>query len=140
MNMTRLTNTLIRHEGYRQFPYKDTVGKLTIAVGRNLDDVGINESEARMLLSNDIQHAIDDIRNRFFWFDSIDDIRQEVVINMVFNLGIKGFSKFKRTIGYIEQQDWSHAAAEMLSSKWADQVGERAHELARMMASGLPED
>jgi len=58
MNMQRLQNTLEHHEGLRLKPYKDSVGKLTIGIGRNLDDVGISKSEALLLLQNDIDVAI----------------------------------------------------------------------------------
>jgi len=137
MNLARLTETLVKHEGFKQFPYHDTVGKLTIGIGRNLEDVGISQSEARILLSQDIQAAVEGARKKFWWFDSLDDVRQEVIINMIFNLGLTGFGEFKKTIGYIQEGKFDQAAAEMLNSVWADQVGGRAQELAQMMASGV---
>lgn len=136
MNLSRLKETLVRHEGLRLKPYKCTAGKLTIGVGRNLDDVGITKEEAMALLDNDIKSVVEQIKKNFKWFDSLCPARQEVVVNMVFNLGINGFLKFKNTIHFIESGQYSQAAIEMLESKWSEQVGNRAKELAKMMAEG----
>lgn len=143
MNLHNLTDTLIRHEGRvvtsgRHQMYKDSVGKVTIGYGRNLTDRGISENEARFLLHEDINEVIQGL-GRYWWFTELDEVRQEVVINMAFNLGLTGFSKFRNTIGYISDGNYSQAAANMLKSKWARQVGIRAQELSRMMASGLRE-
>lgn len=144
MNFGRMIDNLIKHEGtvfkhgYHKV-YKDTVGKLTIGYGRNITDRGITENEARLLLHNDVQATVDELRKKYFWFDSIDSVRQEVVVNMAFNMGVPTFSSFVNTIGYIEEGKYDLAAANMLQSKWARQVGVRATELAREMASGEAE-
>lgn len=144
MDIARLTDELIRHEGSvirhnRHMPYKDTVDKLTVGYGRNLTDKGLSEDEARHLLHNDIQEVIDGLRKSYWWFDELDEIRQGVVLNMAFNLGLAGFAKFRNTIGYISDGNFKQAAANMLQSKWAKQVGYRADELAREMETGLIE-
>ena len=141
MNMARLVDTLIRHEGSikrngRHFPYKDTTGHLTIGYGRNLTDKGVSEEEARTLLANDVQEVINALRGNYHWFGQLDSVRQEVVINMAFNLGIVGFSKFRATIRHIASGDYEQAAINMLESKWATQVKGRALELAMMMKTG----
>lgn len=143
MNMGRLIDTLVRHEGSvirggRHMPYKDTVGKLTIGYGRNLTDKGLSQDEARTLLLNDVQETINAVRSAYDWFDSLDDVRQEVVINMAFNMGLGGFSTFKNTIRYINQGNYMDAALNMLKSKWAGQVKRRAIELSEMMRTGEP--
>jgi len=84
--MTKLTEQLTRHEGLRLKPYADTVGKLTIGVGRNLDDVGITEDEALMMLENDIKIARDELLSHFPAFNSLHDARLDCLINMVFNM------------------------------------------------------
>ena len=142
MNMSRLVETLKDHEGEikkngRHMPYHDSVGKLTIGYGRNLTDRGLSSSEAEYLLTNDIQEVIDGLRKAYWWLDSINEVRQEVVINMAFNLGLAGFAKFRNTIGYISDGNFKQAAANMLKSKWAIQVGYRARELAREMETGV---
>ena len=144
MNFQRLTDTLVRHEGShilegRHRLYKCTAGKETIGYGRNLTDRGISEGEAKTLLHNDIQDSINEVRDKLYWFDSLDDVRQEVIVNMAFNLGVPGLMKFRNTIGYIEEGEYGMAAQEMLNSQWAAQVGYRAQELSRMMASGVAE-
>lgn len=136
MNLNRLKETLIRHEGLKLKPYKCTAGKLTIGVGRNIEDVGITKEEALALLENDIERVVGEIGSRFEWFAGLSDARKEVIVNMVFNLGINGFSKFKNTIDFISTGQYAQAAIEMVESKWADQVGNRAKELSRMMLEG----
>ena len=76
--MTRLHEMLIRHEGLRLKPYRDTVGKLTVGVGRNLDDVGITREEALMLLNNDIAEVRREVKRAFPWFTRLNLVRQNV--------------------------------------------------------------
>jgi len=134
--MTRLHEMLIRHEGLRLKPYRDTVGKLTVGVGRNLDDVGITREEALMLLNNDIAEVRREVERAFPWFTRLNLVRQNVVLNMVFNLGLPRFQQFKKTISAIKAKHWDEAARQMLDSRWAEQVGRRARELAAMMKTG----
>lgn len=113
-------------------PYKDTEGKLTIGSGRNLDDVGISESEALMLLANDIRRCQVEA-NQFAWFKYLSPVRQDVILSMLFNLGITRFKGFKKLISALIRSDYKSAADEMLNSKWRVQVKDRAVELANMM-------
>lgn len=131
----QLKKMLVRHEGLRLMPYRDSVGKLTVGVGRNLEDVGISESEAMMLLSNDIGLARSEAQ-KLLWFSKLDTVRQDVIISMIFNLGLPKFLLFKATIQAIEMANWPEVSAHMLDSKWAAQVGKRAEELAQMMVTG----
>lgn len=131
-----LKELLIKHESKRLRPYKCPAGKLTIGVGRNLDDKGITEEEAMYLLDNDIKDIISSCRETFSWFAFLDNVRQAVVVSMIFNLGLGGFLGFKNTIAAIRKKDWNRAADNMLQSKWAEQVGNRALELAEMMRDG----
>lgn len=130
-----LAEQIKRHEGLELKPYTDTVGKTTIGVGRNLDDVGITEREAEFLLMNDIGRAHDEAK-KFDWYDGLDMARKCVVINMIFNMGLPRFSKFEKTIAHIAAGDYTKAADEMLDSRWAEQVGNRANELSKQMATG----
>ena len=128
-----LKDLLIKHEGVRLKPYTDTVGKLTIGVGRNLADRGITYSEAMAMLDKDIADATNNCLHEFPWFAGLDEQRKWVILSMVFNLGLEGLKKFKRMLSYVELGDYEGAAWEMAQSKWAQQVGMRAVELQEMM-------
>lgn len=132
----RLVNQLIKHEGLKLKPYRDTVGKLTIGVGRNLDDLGITEHEAKILLCNDIERVQEECRRTFDDLFRLDNARKQVIFNMAFNMGVPKLKKFKLMWKAIEEEDWKEAAAQMLESKWAEQVGGRARELAKQMETG----
>ncbi len=127
---------LTRDEGLRLKPYRDTVGKLTIGIGRNLDDVGISQDEAMHLLDNDIARTTAALDKAIPWWRSLNDVRQRVVVNMAFNLGVAGLLGFKNTLAAMKAGRYADAAEGMLASKWATQVGERAKRLAAMMANG----
>lgn len=131
-----LRKMLVLDEGKRNLPYEDSVGILTIGVGRNLEDVGLRDGEIMFMLQNDI----DEVRrqlNHVDWYKGLNLPRQHVIENMVFNLGWSRFMKFKKTIAYIIQRRWNDAALEMLRSVWAAQVGPRAIRLSNIMKSGM---
>ena len=131
-----LVDELVRDEGLRLKPYLDTVGKWTLGVGRNLSDKGISSREAFDLLDHDLNECVADLAGEFPWFVKLDAVRQRVVVNMRFNLGPSRFRQFKQTIAAIAAGDYVKASEQMLKSKWASQVGQRAQRLARMMATG----
>lgn len=123
-------------EGVRLKPYRDTVGKLTIGCGRNLDDVGLLAQEVDTLLSNDLEIAEAAARVLFQSFDNLSDSRKAVILNMAFNMGqqrLAGFQKFRAAV---EAGDYDGASREMLASSWASQVGNRAVRLATQMRQG----
>jgi lysozyme len=126
---------LIMHEGLKLRPYKCSAGKLTIGIGRNLEDRGITKEEAIYLAKNDIQ-GVEQALALNHWYATLDPIRQKVIIDMAFNMGINGLLKFKKMILAIERRDFVKAADEMLDSLWAEQVGVRAKRLAEMMRNG----
>jgi lysozyme len=131
-----LRDQLIHDEGLRLKPYLDTVGKLTIGVGRNLEDVGITKMEAMFLLENDIDRCIRELVATFPWVVQLDPVRQSVMVAMCFNLGLNKLRQFKQTLPAIQQGRWEDASDGMLSSLWARQVGKRAVRLAEMMRTG----
>ena len=124
------------HEGERLKPYRCTAGKLTIGVGRNLDDRGITSDESAYLLNNDIDSHWIELLEHLPWVETLDEVRQRVMLDMAFNLGIFGLLTFHRTLGHIKAGNYALASSAMLESKWATQVGQRARRLASMMKTG----
>lgn len=130
-----LSDQLKVDEGVRAKPYRDIVGKLTIGVGRNLDDVGLRADEIDYLLGNDMKVAETLARTMLPNFDDLTDARKAVVCNMAFNLGLR-LGGFKETLAAIRAGRWNDAADNMLASVWAQQVGARAQRLSDAMRSG----
>ena len=142
MDRDLLRQALARDEGAgpikrgRHMPYRDIVGKLTIGIGRNLDDRGISLAEASYLLDHDIDDAIRDLVTAYPWFEVLDPARQGVLVNMAVNIGIVRLGGFKQTLSAIRAGDYEAAAVLMLESKWSEQVGDRALRLAEQMRRG----
>lgn len=135
-----LRNLLIHHEGRSLRPYKCPAGALTIGVGRNLDAQGISEQEAMQMLDNDITKFSREVRNRWPWTATAPDVVGVVLVDMAFNLGTAGLAEFRRFLAALETKNYPLAADEMLRSRWADQVGSRAFELAKMIAHATEAD
>lgn len=127
---------LEKHEGLRLKCYRCTAGKLSIGIGRNLDDVGITEEEARFLLANDVASAEKELIRACPWVCGIDRRRYYVLVEMVFNLGIARFKQFKNMLAACEKGDFEKAANEALNSAWHKQVGKRAEVLAQVLKEG----
>lgn len=134
----KLVDQLVEHEGLRLKAYTDSVGKLTIGVGRNLSDKGITSGEAFVLLDHDIDEAFHDLA-KFSWFSALDPVRQRILVDMRFNLGPHRFRGFRQMIHAVAIGDYYQAAEQMLASKWANQVKDRSVRLSRMMRTGEDE-
>ena len=120
------------HEGLSLKPYKCPAGKLTIGYGRNIQDNGITTAEAELMLDNDLA-AARTAADRFKWFWILDEARQGVVVEMIYNLGLPTFLGFRNMIAALREMDYEGASEQMLDSKWAKQVGNRADTLAAIM-------
>lgn len=136
MNSEQLAKELIIDEGVKLKPYRCTAGKLTIGVGRNLDDRGISMSEATQMLTNDIAALTQDLNRALPWWTTLSENRQRVLANMAFNLGISRLLGFKNALTLMKIAKYEDAAKEMLDSNWARQVGPRAIRLAKIMRDG----
>ena len=132
----KMIRQLRLHEGERLFPYKCTAGRLTIGVGRNLDDRGITAEESAYLLSNDLDDYWERLEDALPWVSELDPVRQRVLLDMAFNLGMGGLLGFRKTLAAIKGKEYERAAGMMLDSRWATQVGYRAKRLSRMMFTG----
>ena len=137
--MSNLIAQLKRHEGLELMPYKCTSGKTTIGVGRNLEDIGITEEQAELLLLNDIGRVKQELENDQ-WYMDLDPVRKAVIENMSFNLGYPTLKKFQNMIAHISEGNFELASKEMLNSRWSKQVGQRSIELAEQMRTGQWQD
>lgn len=131
-----LREQLQRDEGLMLFPYRDSRGLLTIGYGRCIEKVGISKEEAEFLLENDIATARRAVLAHIPMASALDEVRFGVLVQMAFNLGIMGLLQFHRMLAALAREDWADTAREMLDSRWAQQVGDRAVRLARQMESG----
>ena len=136
MDIDKLIAQLKVHEGVRSKVYLDTEGIETIGVGRNLRDRGLSDDEIELMLANDIRDFQEEVERAFSWWSDLDDVRQRVVVDMAFNMGLGSLSKFVNTLSHIENGRYEEAGVEMLDSKRARQVGERANVLSNMMKTG----
>jgi len=137
---SKLIQMLKVHEDVRRFAYRCTAGAITIGVGRNIDPnkggIGLSDDEVDYMLRNDIARVYKELYDNFEWFAELDEVRQEVLIDMCFNLGLPRFSNFRKMLAAIELGDYDRASLEMLDSKWAEDVKGRAVKLSKMMKDG----
>lgn len=134
-----LKQMLIRQEDEVLHAYPDSEGWITIGVGHLIDERKggkISHAASMFILDEDINNVIGQCDRAFDWFDDLDEARKIVVLSMVFNLGLYGFKKFKKTIAFIEQGLYISASEEMKDSKWYRQVGKRGDELSKIMLTG----
>lgn len=136
MELDRLREQLRFDEGVRAKPYADTDGKTSIGVGRNLTDRGLSDDEINMLLTNDIALAARELDRVLPWWRDLNDARQNVLLNMMFNMGAPRLLGFVKMLTALHIGHYDEAAAEMLDSIWAKQVGVRALRLAAVMRKG----
>jgi lysozyme len=127
---------LIRDEGLRLKPYLDTVGKITIGIGRNLSDRGISREEATVLARNDIAAAVADLDCHAPWWASLSEARQRALLNMTFNMGWPRMSGFAAMLAALHAGDHAAAADAALDSAWARQVGARALRVSELIRRG----
>ena len=136
MAITSLRAQLYRDEGVRLMPYRDSEGLLTIGVGRCLERVGISMGESELMLDNDISRASAAVLAHIPWSDKLDEIRREALINLAFNVGIKGLLGFKKMLAALERGDYETASKELLDSKYHKQTLTRAERLAMQLRTG----
>ena len=131
-----IADALKAEEGFVAHCYICTAGAHTVGYGRNIDQkhggIGISEDEADYLLRNDIDRTISECQ-RWDWFDELDPVRQSVVVQLCFQLGWPHLSGFNRMLTALTKQDYETAAAELLDSRFAEQVPQRANRLAEQL-------
>ena len=125
-----LLNSIRKHEGFRAKVYKDTLDFDTIGYGFAVKDLVLDEDIANIILQRKLEALIRSIEFKFSWYADLPNAVKDVVIEMCYQLGVKGFSKFRKTIKHLENEEWELAADEMLDSKWAVQTPNRAKALS----------
>ena len=128
-----LLERIKHHEGFRSKVYKCTEGYDTIGYGFAIKDLVIDEDIAEMILMRKLDDLLNRIQTKFYWWRSAEDEVKNVVVEMCYQLGVSGFSKFKKTIDHLEHKRYGKASAEMLDSKWAKQTPNRAIELSNII-------
>lgn len=129
----KVETQLIVDEDLRLTPYKCPAGKLTIGVGRNLEDNGITRAEAYHLLRNDVDQCHRLLSLAIPFYDRLPFDKKEILLNMCFNMGLTTLLTFKRMLAAMAVNNWDEAAHEMGRSDWAKQVGVRAKRLIEKM-------
>jgi lysozyme len=127
-----ITDRLEIEEGFSATCYTCSANQHTIGFGRNIDPsggMGISEAEAGMLLRNDVERTIGECK-RWSWFDDLDPARQSVIVQLCFQLGYPRLSNFNRMLTAMSEKNYYTAAAELLDSRFAEQVPARANRLA----------
>jgi lysozyme len=136
MNRDLLTADLERDEGLRLKAYKCTAGKVTVGIGRNLDDLGITKSEAYMLLGGDIDRISAELDKSLPWWRQLSEPRARALANLTFNLGIVRLLGFPKMLAALHQGQYAEAARQLLDSRYAQQVGSRANRVASLIEKG----
>ena len=131
--MKEIFEEIKKHEGFRSKVYKCTEGFDTIGYGFAIKDLEIDEDVADLILMKKLHSLLKRILIAFPWFKDVDEIAKGVIVNMCYQLGIRGFSKFKKTIYLLETEQYEEASVEMLDSLWAKQTPNRAKELSETL-------
>jgi len=135
---SKLLEMLKRHEGVKSHVYKCSAGFETIGVGRNISKsgLGLADDEVDYLLENDIVRVVKELSSEYPWFNDLDDVRKDAIIDIGFNLGATRLRGFRRALAAMDAADYKTASLEFLDSKWSRDVKGRSTELAYMLEMG----
>ena len=118
MDLNKLKQSVKKSENVKLKVYLCPKKKHTIGYGRNLDDRGITMLEAEAMLERDLLDTKLELEDKIKFFHKLDDIRQNVLIEMAYNMGVPHLLEFKNTLKFMEKSDFINASKEMLNSKW----------------------
>ena len=130
-----LIDQIKHHEGFRSTVYQCTEGYDTIGYGFAIKDLELTEEISEQILILKLAKLESKVRKKFDWYMYLPQEGKDVVVNMCYQLGLSGFSKFKKTIYLLETQQYEEASVEMLDSLWAKQTPRRAKELSEVIRS-----
>ena len=126
----KLIDSIKKHEGYVGIVYNDSLGIDTIGYGFAIKDLELDEDICEIILERKIHNLTDRLLLKFGWFKYMPQEIKDIVTEMCYQLGVTGFSKFKKTIAYLQNKQWEEASVEMLDSLWAKQTPNRAKEMS----------
>lgn len=137
MNKYALIESLEEHEGKRRLPYDDSLGFATIGIGHKLDSIPLSDKAIYQILQDDIEHTEQELHRVIpYWHEGLNEERQNVIVEMAFQLGATGVKGFKRMWEAIKAENFQLAAKEMTNSRWFKQTPNRAEALAERMRKG----
>ena len=125
-----LIDSIKQHEGYVGIVYKDSLGIDTIGYGFAIKDLELDKDICDIILERKLHALTDRINNKFHWYMYMPPEIQDIVVELCYQMGVYGFSCFKKTIAYLQDKKFKEASVEMLDSRWADQTPNRAKELS----------
>ena len=128
--MKELLNRIKEHEGFRSRVYKCTEGYDTIGYGFAIKDLYLSEGISELILKEKVTNLRLRIEKKFDWFNEVPREVQEVLLEMSYQMGVSGVSKFKNALKHMRNGEWNKAADEMLLSRWYKQTPKRAKELS----------
>lgn len=138
--MNREVKFIESFEGRVPWVYKDSRGKWTIGIGVLVDPsvpgAGLRNEEMEFIAANRIRLAKLELEDNLPWYQKLGEVRQMVLVSMVYQMGMVGVLKFKKALAAMNKEDFDTAALEMLNSDWALQTPHRARDMAWMMIEG----
>lgn len=137
-DMAKLMDELQTDEGRELLPYKDTRGKITIGVGRNLTDMGITDSECDAMLRDDIARVTASLDADLSWWRLMPSEQQRVLANLCFNMGITTLLTFGTFLGFMRMHEFQNAAADLEGTAWYGQVGKRGPRMVARLRQDAP--
>ena len=127
-----LIDKIKKHEGYVGVVYKDSLGIDTIGYGFAIKDLELDRDICDEILVRKLKDLKSRVENKFDWFKYMPPEIKDVVLEMCYQMGVYGFSCFKKTIAYLQNKQWKEASVDMLDSRWAQQPTNRASTLSNI--------
>jgi len=131
---SKLIDSIKQHEGYVGVVYKDSLGIDTIGYGFAIKDLELDVDICDIILERKLKNLNDRIKIKFDWYKYMPPEIQNIVTEMCYQLGVTGFSKFRKTISYLQNKEFKNASIEMLDSRWAKQTPNRAKALSERVS------
>lgn len=143
MTSPYLLADLRRDEGCRLEAYPDPLSggaPWTIGWGHTGPDVhpGLTwtQAQADNALAADVRATAIGLDAAIPWWRRLDDVRQDCLCELAFQLGVHGLAEFRAFLGFMREGKWAHAALDLSGTQWARQTRERAERIIAMIRTG----